>query len=445
MHKGTVIRVNNEFLLINLCSLVLILIISFTDIQALRIALGLPFLLFFPGYTLIAALFPRKSDISTTERVALSIAFSVIITPLTGFVLNFLWEIDLYPILVALTIFIAAMSAAAWYRRRGVPREDRPNVTLDLPFHGTGRHSALDRVVSFSLVIVFLGGIATLGYVVANPKEGERFTEFYILGDESRPTELTVGGEAIVVLGIINHELETTTYKVEVRVGGSLVETTDPVELSHGEKWEDEVGFVPNDVCADTELVQDVNIPEGPSEAKVKSVQVASADHLQTGDNIWIGQESAVVQGVARHTITLNEGLKQSHVAGTELTEVQKVELRLLKIRKLGEVGETSLSLWVGKDHLSTSVLNQGQSKAAYQMAVRIGGVQQEEEKRVDPIFQLAAGRQWTYEIDYAFSENHEIEFLLYKDGRLLYRRLESGSYPSLYMWIHVSEGNVGG
>jgi len=54
-------------------------------------------------------------------------------------------------------------------------------------------------------------------------------------------------------------------------------------------------------------------------------------------------------------------------------------------------------------------------------------------------MFQLAAGGQWTYKTDFEFSENHEIEFLLYKDGDLLYRRLESGSYPSLYTWIHVS------
>jgi hypothetical protein len=355
------------------------------------------------------------------------------------------WVIELYPILVSLSLFIAVMSAAAWYRRRGVAQEDRLGVALNLPLNGNGRHSALDRVVSVVLVVVFLGAIATVGYVVANPKEGEQFTEFYILGAESQPTELALGDEAIVALGITNHEQETLGYMVEVRVGGSLLKTTAPIELGRGQKWEGEVKFVPNDVCADTALIQDVSPTDNSTQVEVKTVQVASTDHLQAGDKIWIGQESAVVQGVAGHTVTLGEGLKQSHIAGTGVTEVQKVEFRLIKIRKLGEGGGTSLSLWVGKDHLSTRVLNKGQSKAAYQLTVRIGGVQQEEEKTVDPMFQLAAGGQWTYETDFEFSENHVIEFLLYKDGELLYRRLESGSYPSLYTWIHVSAGNVGG
>jgi uncharacterized membrane protein len=438
MRKITGIRINNELLVINVCSLVLILIISFTDIEGLRIAFGLPFLLFFPGYTLIATLFPRKGDIGAAERTILSITLSVVVTPAVAFVLNFVWVIELYPILVSLTLFIAVMSAAAWYRRRGVAEEDRLGVALNLPLNGNGRHNALDRVVSVFLVVVFLGVIATVGYVVANPKEGEQFTGFYILGAESQPAELAVGDEAIVALGITNHEQETMSYLVEVTFGGALVKTTDTIELGNGQKWEGEVKFVPNGVCADTALIQDVSPTDNSTEGEVKTVQVASVSHLQAGDHIWIGQEATVVQGIDGHTLILSEGLKQSHIAGTSLTEVQKVEFRLIKIRKLGAGAETTLLLWVGRDHLSTNVLNQGQSEAAYQLTVRIGGVEQAEEKTVDPMFQLSAGGQWTYETDFEFSENHEIEFWLYKDGELLYRRLESGSYPSLYTWIHV-------
>jgi uncharacterized membrane protein len=440
MHKGTVIRVKNELLLINLCSILLILVISLVDIQVLRVVLGLPFLLFFPGYTLIATLFPRKSDIGTTERVALSIAFSVVISPATAFVLNFLWKIDLYPILVALTIFIAAMSAAAWYRRRGVAQEDRLDITLNLPLHGGARHGLLDSVVSFILVIVFLGAIVTLGYVVANPREGERFTEFYILGAESRPTELTLGDAEIVALGIINREQETMTYRIELRVGGALVKTTDPIELGRGGKWEDEVSFVPSEICADTELSQDVNAPDESSGVEVKSVRVVSADHLAPGDKIFIGQEADEVQRVLGTTIVLKDGLRQSHAVGTVVTEVQKVEFRLLKIRDLGGDGETSLSLWVGKDHLRAGVLNRGAGKAAYQIGLTLGGLQKEEKIVESKVQVVAVGDEWLYEIDYDFSENYDIEFSLYKDGELLYRRLESGGYPSLYIWIHVRE-----
>ena len=147
------IRVQNELLVINLCSLVLITIISFADIEALRIVLGLPFLLFFSGYALVAALFPRKSDLSTIERITLSITFSIVIIPLIGLILNMVWAIRLYPILVSVTIFIAAMSVAAWYRRRGIGQEDRLHFVIDLPFHRDGRRNVLDRAVSITLAM----------------------------------------------------------------------------------------------------------------------------------------------------------------------------------------------------------------------------------------------------------------------------------------------------
>lgn len=440
----TRITVKNELLVVNLCSLILILIISFADYQVLRILLGLPFLLFFPGYTLMAALFPRNRDIGTIERVALSIAFSVVITPLIGLILSIAWEIRLYPVLLSLAVFIAAMSTAAWYRRSRVAQEDRLQVVLNLSSHGGGRLGVLDRLISVVLAIVILGAIAALGYVVASPKEGERFTEFYILGAQSRPTELSVGEEAIVTLGMVNREGETMTYSIDVRVGESLLQTVEAIELGNGEKWEDEVKFVPSDVCAATVLAQDVPPPDGSPQAEVKSVRIDSVDHLQPGDQIWIGQEAAVVQEITDHTIVLNEGLEQSHAAGTKVTEVQRVEFRLYKVRQLGEGGETILSLWVGKDHLFGSVLNQGGSAASYKTEVVIEDVQGEEEMVQSVAPQVAAGDKWAQEIDYPFSENYKIEFSLYRDGELSYRRLESESYPNLYIWIHVSGNGIG-
>jgi len=90
-------------------------------------------------------------------------------------------------------------------------------------------------------------------------------------------------------------------------------------------------------------------------------------------------------------------------------------------------------------------VLNQGSAEAAYQIGVGIKE-SQGEEKRVESTVQLVAiGDEWAQEFDYPFSENHVIEFSLYKDGELLYRGSESGSYPSLYMWIHVRDSNPGG
>jgi len=50
----------------------------------IRIILGLPLVLFLPGYSLIATLFPRKDDLDGIERVALSFGLSIAIVPLLG-------------------------------------------------------------------------------------------------------------------------------------------------------------------------------------------------------------------------------------------------------------------------------------------------------------------------------------------------------------------------
>ncbi len=437
----TGIRLKNELLLINLCSALLMIIIWLVDVWILRLVLGLPFLLFFPGYTLMANLFPRKSDLGAVQRVALSVAFSIIVSPAVGFALNFLWKIELWPVLVGITVVTAVMSVLAWIRRRGIPEEDRLEIVLTPPFQAGGRFSALNKMLSMVLVLAFLAAIVTLALVVANPKEGERYSGFYVRGAQSRPTEVTAGAPTIVTLGITNHEIETMTYRIEVRAGDNLLKTTDSIRLAQGDAWENEVSFVPNERCSTTELTQDVNVAtdNAPLPA-VRTIQVASAEHLAAGDKIWVGQESAVVKAITGTTVALTETLEQTHVAGTDVMEVIRVEFRLLKIRQVGGQAGTSLSLWVGKDHLEADVSNLGQTQAAYQIALRVGESYQEETTKIDSAVQTVAGGQvWTQQVDYDFSENHEIEFSLYKDGKLAYQRLESGAYPSLFLWAHVN------
>ena len=105
------IRLQSELLLLNILAILLIIVISFFPSSVLRIILGLPFVLFFPGYTLVAALFPRRSPLDSIERVGLSFGLSIAVVPLIGLILNYTpWGIRLYPVLVSLVIFILGTS-----------------------------------------------------------------------------------------------------------------------------------------------------------------------------------------------------------------------------------------------------------------------------------------------------------------------------------------------
>ena len=64
-------------------------------------------------------------------------------------------------------------------------------------------------------------------YVIVTPKEGEKFTEFYVLGSrgkaEEYPINLTLGKAGAVIKGIINHEYATVTYPLELKLNGDVI------------------------------------------------------------------------------------------------------------------------------------------------------------------------------------------------------------------------------
>jgi len=178
------IPIKNELLLINILSLILIAVISFTSLKVVRIILGLPFILFFPGYALISALFPKRQSLDSMERVALGFGLSIAIVPLIGLILNYTpWGIRLYPILICLTVFILTMSVVAWMRRSYVLPSERVSINIDVSFSSWASQSKLDKVLTVVLICAILASIGTLIYVISTPRVGEKFTEFYILGE----------------------------------------------------------------------------------------------------------------------------------------------------------------------------------------------------------------------------------------------------------------------
>ena len=225
----------------------LIVIIIFIPSFVIRIILGLPFLLFFPGYSLILALFPKKDQIGGIERVALSFGLSIATVPLIGLILNYTpLGITLESTLYSITGFIFVTSFIALLRLRRLDEPDRFKIEFPVTQIGwTG--NKWDKALSAVLVISILAAISVLGYVLATPKVGEKFTEFYVLGPGGEasgyPTEISAGEEASVILGIVNHEQEKASYLVEIVVDGVSHSEKGPLNLENGEKWESQVTF----------------------------------------------------------------------------------------------------------------------------------------------------------------------------------------------------------
>jgi len=115
-----------------------------------------------------------------------------------------------------------------------------------MSWNGQGRW---DRNLTVLLVLAVVGAMGTLGYVIAEPKVGERFTEFYILGPDGKAEgyhgEVALEDNVRLILGIVNREHETTLYRAEITINGERVGGFDSITLAHEEKWEQEVSFTP--------------------------------------------------------------------------------------------------------------------------------------------------------------------------------------------------------
>lgn len=208
------------FSMIVLTILLIIVIYIFPE-SVIRTIVGLPFLLFFPGYLAIAALFPAREDLDDIERIALSFGLSIAITPLIGFGLNYTpFGIRLTPILLSVSAFIILVAIVALYRRQQaidpfIPFD--PIVKWKGTWDGFQAEKGLDKALSVILVISILSSVFALGYVIAFPKQGESFTEFYVLGSEGKASgypQPAVGQEGSVILGLVNHEHQTMNYTI---------------------------------------------------------------------------------------------------------------------------------------------------------------------------------------------------------------------------------------
>ncbi|TKR25473.1 DUF1616 domain-containing protein [Natronomonas salsuginis] len=269
----------------------LAVLLPFVNRTPLRIAFGLPFLLFLPGYAFIAALFPEQGSapghsgedteraanlggrgIDGVERVALSMGLSIAIVPSVGLVLNFTpFGIRLVPVLVGVSAITVGFVALAAARRKALPEAERFRVPYE-EWLEAGRaeifepETRLDGLLNVALACSIVLAVGVVGFAIMVPPDGESFTEFYLLGEDddgelvidNYPEEFVVGESQSVVVGIGNHENQPMDYTIvvqlqEVEISGN--ETTvverreldrfDSPSIADNETWQTEHDITP--------------------------------------------------------------------------------------------------------------------------------------------------------------------------------------------------------
>ena len=104
----------------------------------------------------------------------------------------------------------------------------------------------IDRVLTVILLITIIVSICLVVYVIVIPKQGEQFTEFYMLGinemADEYPTQLPVGENGKLIIGVVNHEYADVSYRLDVNLDGAVIHT-EQIDLAHDETWEEPFTF----------------------------------------------------------------------------------------------------------------------------------------------------------------------------------------------------------
>jgi uncharacterized membrane protein len=228
----------------------------------IKIVLGLPLVLFIPGYALLAALFPKKNDLGAIERFALSFGLSIAVVSLLGLLLNFTFGIKLVSVLFTLFIYTVILTLVTVYRREKLSEGERFTVPLYRLYEiidneiNTDRSRA-DKILTGILIFSIVLSIGMLFFVITIPKTGERFTEFYILDQSGKagnyPTILKYNFPSEILVGVVNHEYTPINYTVQIALDKNVLSDT-LFRLDNNQTWEKNITFVPNKEGNNTKL-----------------------------------------------------------------------------------------------------------------------------------------------------------------------------------------------
>ena len=199
--------------------LAIILVVSYlVDNEGLVTQIIAALFVVVPGYSILR-LIDRRGRLDSWETVILSIIIGFICS-LTCFLLGWYslvmsWTASSVLLLLPFSLILLAISSIMAPK---VTRSDGPLIMANIlkEFRAMPRK---DRyAVLFSLVAIAIILSASI-YVLANIEE-DGFTEFYVLNADGKaygyPSNVSLGNDTSIIVGIANHEGRAINYTVEI-------------------------------------------------------------------------------------------------------------------------------------------------------------------------------------------------------------------------------------
>lgn len=199
-------------------------------------ALGLPLVLFLPGYVLLAVFFPGadtehggpQRSLPVGERIALSFGMSIALLPLFFLVVESVSTgAPLEAILGVISAFLVFGAILGIVRRLQLPRRRRFSLPVkrwfgDLNRATVGAESPVDGILTIALLLTILLATSTLGFALMVPTDGETYSSFSLLAADGsgefvasdHPDELVQGEAQQFAVDVENKHSEPITYTV---------------------------------------------------------------------------------------------------------------------------------------------------------------------------------------------------------------------------------------
>jgi uncharacterized membrane protein len=103
------------------------------------------------------------------------------------------------------------------------------------------------KIISAILIVAILICTGLIIYLAVTPQPSQRFSEFYLLGNQGKaadyPNQAVSGRPVSIIVGIVNHEGRLSDYPVQIKENDAIIKSVDVGKLKDGQKWEQLVEF----------------------------------------------------------------------------------------------------------------------------------------------------------------------------------------------------------
>lgn len=209
----------------------------------IRILLGLPLVLFIPGYALVSALFPSRQGLDGTERVALGFGLSLALIPLIALGIEYSpWRLTVGPILGGLLISTVVFTVVAAYRRsrlssasRFVVARPHPRIPPPRTWDRTGQVAF--GIIAISLLLLMAAGTV----IIADRLQADSTTTLAIYNaegkPESYPRQLTPNQPTTVIVEVTNREGNPEQYHLRITAANEEIGHVNGISVANNATW----------------------------------------------------------------------------------------------------------------------------------------------------------------------------------------------------------------